>query len=62
MWIQVSERLPEASMDVLVWTGSVMVIARLVNDGGTQCWDSDDEVVDLFPPTHWMPLPEPPAD
>lgn len=60
MWIQVSEGLPEANTDVLVWTGSVIVIARLVSEGGQMYWDSDDEVVDLFPPTHWRPLPEPP--
>lgn len=60
MWKPVADGLPDSGIDVLVWTGSVIVIARLVKDGGQMYWDSDDEIVDLFPPTHWMPLPEPP--
>lgn len=60
MWTSVSERLPEPAVDVLVWTGTVHVIARLVSHNGETCWESDDDVVELLPPTHWQPLPAPP--
>jgi len=67
-WIKCSERMPENNCAVIVlcqdadeegdWIGSAF---HLKNDG----WQSQDSVMLdtplAFTPTHWMPLPSPPA-
>ena len=58
-WIPVSERLPEIDQNVLAChTGEVGISHRYV-DGWY--WDVD-EWHKPFTPTHWMPLPPPPAE
>jgi hypothetical protein len=58
-WIPVSERLPEIGRRVLgFWLshrGAVQSVRGAI--GG---W-LDDDGRPTAPPTHWMPLPEPPA-
>jgi hypothetical protein len=63
-WISVSERLPEAGVDVLIWSPidsqfRRACVAALDRVNGQHFWTSEygDEM-----PTHWMPLPEPPAN
>lgn len=63
-WIPVDERLPEKEQEVLAyWPSSGldpdvpwMTVARINEDGN---WA--DIEMELEAPTHWMPLPEPPA-
>jgi hypothetical protein len=57
-WISVSERLPEVQQNVLAAVAGEVGIAHRYVDGWF--WDVD-EWSRPFTPTHWMPLPEPPA-
>ena len=52
-WIKCSERLPEEKVVVLTWDGYDICTAYRVRDywNDTIGW-----------PTHWMPLPAPPAE
>ena len=67
-WIPVTERLPDVGVDVLVVKDNGdknMAVWRLYRTipNGQPHWE--DEVGDgllLKAATHWMPLPEPPAD
>jgi tRNA nucleotidyltransferase (CCA-adding enzyme) len=63
-WISVEERLPEAGVDVLIWSPidsqfRRACVAALDRVNGQHFWTSEygDEM-----PTHWMPLPEPPTN
>ena len=61
-WIPVSERLPELVERVMVCNakdGWVTIGSREMT-GTYHHWDGDD-YEELCEPTHWMPLPEPPA-
>jgi hypothetical protein len=60
-WFPCEEELPQLGDAVLVWNGSVVTIARLMEDDGGKCWESDDDVAELVPPTHWHAIPEPPV-
>ena len=54
-WIPVSERKPDA--DKVVFTdGKNITIATRYESGAYDAWDVWEKM-----PTHWMPLPEPPA-
>lgn len=59
-WIPVSERLPDADVDVLVYVpgvdSSYVWLGFIEND--VWYWDTGSTMD--FPVTHWMPLPEPP--
>jgi hypothetical protein len=63
-WISVKERLPEVGQRVLVYDKSVrsVLVAELYIGSVTGClgWTSDAAGVAI--PTHWMPLPAPPAE
>lgn len=56
-WIPVGERLPPLGEDVLLMCGDEEAIGGRDEDG--DWWGLGLGVVDK-PPTHWMPLPEPP--
>ena len=65
-WIPVAERLPEEMVSVLVWMPDLphaehgMDIGSYMNfEWGVSWMVSDGR--SAFP-THWMPLPAPPAD
>lgn len=72
-WISVKDKLPDHNDDVLIYIEDVIVIGYLEADGE---WDISPvfEVVSgrgprswllsrpIKPPTHWMPLPEPPKE
>jgi hypothetical protein len=60
-WTSCQQSLPNYGQEVLVWNGSVITLARLLLHEGEQYWESDDDVIELISPTHWLPLPEPPA-
>ena len=60
-WIPVGERLPpapenewEVGVRVLAWSKQNGIDTAWFCDGGRWSWEC------VGPPTHWMPLPEPP--
>ena len=61
-WISVKDRLPEFSEPVLVFYGyesyCVATLMRYHSRNGST-WYMPDKWLP-GPPTHWMPLPEPP--
>ena len=64
-WIPVTERLPEAGRKCLIANREIVVRGWLRPDGVWKTGVSSDEVwskFSLFPPTHWMPMPEPPKE
>lgn len=64
-WIPVRERLPEVHVTVLAVTRAFpqdIRLAQMASHDGVM-WrfcDMDDDDVDSFGITHWMPLPAPP--
>ena len=62
-WIPVTERLPEIGRKCLIANREIVVRGWLRPDGVWKTGVSSDEIwskFSLYPPTHWMPLPEPP--
>jgi hypothetical protein len=60
-WISVLDRLPEMGERVIVGHSSDgwVSIGHRHLTGALLHWDGDDSE-ELYDPTHWMPLPEPP--
>jgi hypothetical protein len=64
-WIPVSERLPAVNTTVLAVTRAFpkdIRFAQMASHDGVM-WgfcDMDDDDIDSFGVTHWMPLPSPP--
>ena len=59
-WIPVEDRLPEPGETVLVWHHGEVQMAWLNHfTNGVAYFVRDTHY--NFEPTHWMPLPEPPA-
>lgn len=59
-WIPVTERLPKANQEVLVylWDNARAFIAWIDDEGR---WETEDFYIDKdYLPKAWMPLPEPP--
>ena len=60
-WIPVTERLPESGETVLVWHYGEVQMAWLNHfTNGVAYFVRDTHY--NFEPSHWMPLPAPPAD
>lgn len=65
-WIPIKERLPDPFQPVLVTDGKEVWSAKIEVIAGIGGWaphgyDGWDVSLDFDEPTHWMPLPEPPA-
>ena len=64
-WIPVTDRLPEIGRKCLIANREIVVRGWLRPDGVWKTGVSSDEIwskFSLYPPTHWMPLPEPPKE
>ena len=64
-WIPVTERLPDIGRKCLIANREIVARGWLRPDGVWKTGVSSDEVwskFSLHPPTHWMPLPEPPKE
>lgn len=73
-WISVKDRLPKDTNDVMVYIGDVIAIGYIDADGEWDISPVPDMVSEpdqlsswldsrlIKPPTHWMPLPEPPKE
>jgi hypothetical protein len=61
-WIPVSERLPEDGETVLLWNyvDHRLGWLKYTANGVAYFFSTQDET--NIQPTHWMPLPEPPAE
>lgn len=63
-WISVEENPPEVGEKCLITDGDVVYRGYVRPDGIWKTGIKPDELwenTSLFPPTHWMPLPTPPA-
>lgn len=67
-WVSVKDKLPETGVEVLVevdghrgpsWRNNHNLVAFLTKSG---CWIEERHGWNPLPVTHWMPLPEPPAE
>ena len=64
-WIPVAERLPDIGRKCLIANREIVVRGWRRPDGVWKTGVSSDEIwskFSLYPPTHWMPLPEPPKE
>lgn len=64
-WIKCSDRLPGNEYSVLIWHESQITFGAYSHDEGWISYDVEDGEIKYEleePPTHWMPLPEPPKE
>ena len=64
-WIPVTERLPETGRKCLITNGGTVKVGWLRPDGVWKTGVNRNDLwnrFSLYPPTHWMPLPEPPKE
>ena len=63
-WISVEDRLPDPGSLVLVacriYGRYISFYDRVAPDTDYCHWRDPDGLMGALPPTHWMPLPEPP--
>lgn len=64
-WISVEDRLPKYACDVICYhkiTGRFIGWLELLDPNIKDChqWNNWEGERGIVPPTHWMPLPEPP--
>lgn len=57
-WLPI-ESAPKDGTSILVWDGSATIAHWLGDEWVNEC---SDEYLMVSPVTHWMPLPEPPAE
>lgn len=64
-WIRCDAAMPCQGQKVLIFTGKEVVAGEYwIHEPGVHDADSgfiDSNTDDLFPVTHWMPLPAPPT-
>lgn len=61
-WIPVKEQLPELMEFVLVHnTEGAILVARLFTEDWVALFSDGENKMGELTPTHWMPLPPPPA-
>jgi hypothetical protein len=64
-WISVDDRLPEITTPVLVYCKVYGRFIATYEDIGAGAkwgnWKDSNGNLGILPPTHWMPLPEPPS-
>ena len=58
-WISVEDEMPKDGMDCLLAIGDVVIIGSRQITVYKDKW-FDDHSLEVPPPTHWQPLPEPP--
>ena len=64
-WIPVTERLPETGRKCLITNGKTVKVGWLRPDGVWKTGVNRNDLwnrFSLYPPTHWMPLPQPPKE
>jgi len=63
-WISVDERLPDFDKSVFVYCRIygrfIAYYTRITEDTNDGIWCDWNDNRGILPPTHWMPLPEPP--
>lgn len=66
-WIRLMNRIPDQGQRVLVYSPDLRVMSAQyflhdpgVHDGDTGFCDENGD--DIFPVTHWQPLPSPPTE
>lgn len=68
-WISVEDRLPEQDTPVLITQHEYVDVLKqryfdvcVYLDGGWIDPHADSDYIEVYEPTHWMPLPEPPKE